>query len=61
MKNGVLSEVLREILSGEPIAPVLNEPTYVAIDRRLHKIIDTVNRCIQKNGIDNVLIDDGYS
>ena len=37
LKNGVLSEVLRDILAGDPINPVLHEPHYAAMDRRLAK------------------------
>lgn len=60
-RNGVLSEVLRDILAGDPIAPVLHEPHYIAMDRRVTKAIETVEDCIAKHGEAEVLVDDGFS
>ena len=57
----MLSEVLREILAGDPIAPVLNELHYNAMDRRVDKILEVVQGCISTYGEDEVLVDDGYS
>ncbi len=59
--NGVLSRVLRHILSKDPIAPVLSEKHLVAMDRRLVHIISVVNKCIAIHGKDHVLIKDKYS
>ena len=57
----MLSEVLRDILAGDPITPVLHEPYYAAMDRRLTKALETIQKCIAKYSEDAVLIDDGYS
>ncbi len=56
-----MSEVLREILAGDPIAPILTELHYNAMDRRIDKILEVVQGCISTYGEDEVLVDDGYS
>ncbi|CAH1780515.1 unnamed protein product [Owenia fusiformis] len=60
LQNGILSEVMREILSKDPIAPVLTEPHLMAMDRRLATIVNAVNLCIAKNG-EKVLQEDSFS
>ena len=61
LSGGVLSAVLRQILSRDPIAPVLWEPHYDALDRRLDTLIKTVDDCIAKHSESYVLIEDDFS
>ena len=48
-------------MAGDPINPVLHEPHYAAMDRRLTKALETIQNCIGKYNENEVLIDDGYS
>lgn len=41
-----LGDVMRESLSTDIIAPVLYEPHYAALDRRLGIVLQEINRCI---------------
>ncbi|NWI61979.1 FA20C kinase, partial [Todus mexicanus] len=43
-----LSDVLREALAADPLAPVLTEPHLQALDRRLGKVLALVARCLAK-------------
>ena len=62
LKGGVLSSVLRHILSHDPLAPVLIEPHYSALDRRLKAVIQTIEKCIARFGVTYVLqSDESYS
>lgn len=56
LQDGVLSTVLEEILKNDPIAPVLHYAYYFIIDRRLKKIIEQVQQCIDIYGEYYVLI-----
>lgn len=51
-----LSEIMRESLAKDPIAPVLWEPHLIALDRRVDLILKGVRDCIQKNSIEDVVI-----
>ncbi|XP_078611425.1 extracellular serine/threonine protein kinase FAM20C-like isoform X4 [Branchiostoma floridae x Branchiostoma japonicum] len=53
-----LSDVMRESMRTDPIAPILTEPHLLALDRRVGIILDTVAKCIQKKGTENVLLED---
>ncbi|XP_035695342.1 extracellular serine/threonine protein kinase FAM20C-like isoform X3 [Branchiostoma floridae] len=53
-----LSDVMRESMRTDPIAPILTEPHLLALDRRVGIILDTVAKCIQKKGAENVLLED---
>ena len=58
LKNGVLSEALKKIMEREPIAPILDEDHYPAMDRRISYILDTVEECVEKYGREDVLVKD---
>lgn len=51
-----LSELLRKATENDPVSPVLSDPHFKAIDRRLKIIINTVNKCIRDYGEKGVLI-----
>ncbi|NWZ73649.1 FA20A Pseudokinase, partial [Acrocephalus arundinaceus] len=53
-----LSDVMRESLLQDPLAPVLTEPHLLALDRRLQLILDTVGRCIDTFGEAAVVAND---
>lgn len=61
LRDGVLSTVMREILSYDPLAPIVIDPHYEAMDRRLEFILDILEDCMQKYTIDRVLVKDRYS
>ena len=58
LRGGVLSAVLRHILSRDPIAPVLWEKYYDALDRRLEQILQQVEACLSKHEPHYVLVPD---
>lgn len=54
-----LSDLLREALAADPLAPVLVEPHLQALDRRLGKVLAVVEHCLAKAAhLDDVLVDD---
>lgn len=53
-----LSEVMRESLLQDPLAPVLTEPHLLALDRRLQLVLDTVGKCIDTFGEATVVAND---
>ncbi|XP_025113161.1 glycosaminoglycan xylosylkinase-like isoform X2 [Pomacea canaliculata] len=59
LRDGVLSRVLKEVLRSDPIHPVLIDSHFLALDRRLKKVFQELDTCVQTTGLDNVLVDDG--
>ncbi|EOA96648.1 Protein FAM20A, partial [Anas platyrhynchos] len=53
-----LSDVMRESLLQDPLAPVLTEPHLLALDRRLQLILRAVRKCIDTYGEDRVVAND---
>ncbi|XP_073500348.1 extracellular serine/threonine protein kinase FAM20C-like isoform X4 [Phyllobates terribilis] len=53
-----LSDVMRESLSMDPLAPILSEPHLLALDRRLAIILHAVRECFEKQGKHRVAYDD---
>lgn len=51
----VLGGSLNELMSTDPLHPVLDPPHLDAMDRRLKTVIATVHICIDKRGISNVI------
>lgn len=54
-KNTPLSELLRKATEEDPVAPVLSDPHFRAIDRRMKIAIDTIKKCIKSHGEAGVL------
>ena len=63
-----MSTVLKESLQSDPLHPILVEAHYVAIDRRLQQILQTVRQCIHQRKVsqsgektfDEVIVDDSF-
>lgn len=64
-----LSDALKKSLARDPLDPILWEPHFVAIDRRVNIILRSVRQCIQQRkdtpntsgeSVDEVIIDDGF-
>lgn len=60
LKDGVLGQVLFNVLETEALAPLLTPQHYIAVDRRLHTVLNTINKCIRQASGDRtrVLISD---
>ncbi|KAL2297817.1 hypothetical protein Nmel_016382 [Mimus melanotis] len=54
----LLSDVMRESLLQDPLAPVLTEPHLLALDRRLQLILGAVGKCIDTFGEATVVAND---
>ncbi|XP_048473284.1 extracellular serine/threonine protein kinase FAM20C-like [Rhincodon typus] len=50
-----LSDVMRESLLSDRLEPILSEPHFTALNRRLHTILQTVRDCLQQQGEHKVL------
>ena len=61
LQEGVLTEVLRTILAKDPLAPLLAEPHYEAMDRRLIDVLRTVDHCVEDKGSIHTFVYDKYS
>ncbi|XP_022326627.2 glycosaminoglycan xylosylkinase-like [Crassostrea virginica] len=48
LQNGVLSRVLRKVLKQDPLAPILAENHYAALDRRLGMVLEKIQTCMEK-------------
>ncbi|XP_029455153.1 pseudokinase FAM20A [Rhinatrema bivittatum] len=55
-----LSDVMRESLLKDRLAPILTEPHLLALDRRLQKVLNTVKRCIEINGDKQVVVHNSF-
>ncbi|XP_005056245.1 PREDICTED: pseudokinase FAM20A isoform X1 [Ficedula albicollis] len=53
-----LSDMMRESLLQDPLAPVLTEPHLLALDRRLQLVLDAVGKCIDTFGEAAVVAND---
>ena len=61
LAGGVLSRALRELVADDPVAPLLTEPHFIAMDRRLATVLHSIDSYIRSSSVENVLISDGYS
>eukprot|EP00794_Sanderia_malayensis_P016215 gene16215-17847_t len=55
-----LSSKMRESLRFDPVYPVLTDLHILALDRRLTIALSVIENCIEKNGIQNVIIKDEF-
>lgn len=61
VRGGLLVKRLRDSMSKDPIAPILDPVWYQSLQRRLKIILDMIERCISANGADSVLVDEDDS
>lgn len=54
---GQLGRLLREILDLDELAPVLSEPHFESLDRRLKTILAAIDVCLDENGEEKVLVE----
>ncbi|XP_055941575.1 glycosaminoglycan xylosylkinase-like [Argiope bruennichi] len=54
---GHLGESLKTLLNLDQLAPVLSQPHYESLDRRLRTILATIEVCLNENGEEKVLVD----
>lgn len=54
---GHLGQSLKEILDLDQLAPVLSEPHFESLDRRLKTILATIEVCLDENGEEKVLVE----
>ncbi|XP_054715736.1 extracellular serine/threonine protein CG31145-like isoform X2 [Uloborus diversus] len=55
-----LSDLMRESMANDPVAPVLTEAHLQALDRRVGIILEAVRKCLRVNRPDLVFLDDMY-
>lgn len=53
-----LSDIMRESMAKDPVAPVLIEPHLKALDRRVGKVLEVIRLCLASNSPDLVFLDD---
>ena len=54
------SLLLNESLKSDPLYPILTDGHLKAVDRRLHKILIQISKCVDQFNIPQVIVDDGY-
>jgi len=52
---------MRHVTADEPLAPLLADPHFKAMDRRLAIILHTVDDFIRDSSVEAVLVSDGFS
>ncbi|KAK3759718.1 hypothetical protein RRG08_064439 [Elysia crispata] len=57
LQEGVLSRVLVSVLEQDPIAPILTQKHLSALDRRLGTVLDQVGACVDRVGINAIMVD----
>ena len=57
LRKGVLSRVMKAVLSADPLRPVLTDRHLMALDRRLEHVLYEIHKCVGILGADRVLSD----
>lgn len=55
---GRLTSRFRQVLSQDPLAPILDGVWFPALERRLKSIFQMLDRCVDANGFDKVFVSD---
>jgi len=58
LTKGVLSQVLAELLSHDPIQTIIHPSYYTAIERRLQHVIVTIHKCAGQQDVNQILVGD---
>jgi len=61
LTDGVLSRIMRQVTANDPVAPLLADPYFKAMDRRLAIVLHTIDDFVRESSVDAVLISDGFS
>lgn len=61
LTDGALSRIMRQVTAEDPIAPLLAEPHFKAMDRRLAIVLHSVDDFVRESSIEAVLVSDGFS
>jgi len=57
LRNGLLTKLLENAMKNEPISPVLHKSHFLAIERRMPIILQTIQNCVDKLGKENVIME----
>lgn len=57
LQNGLLTKLLQNAMKNEPISPVLDQSHFLAIERRMPIILQTIQNCVDKLGKENVIME----
>ena len=55
LSKGVLSRVMKAVLSADPLSPVLTDRHLNALDRRVEHVLYEIKKCIIEHDSDSVL------
>ena len=55
--KGVLSRVMKAVLSADPLSPVLTDRHLLALDRRLEHVLYEIHKCVRIHGASVALSD----
>ena len=61
LTDGALSRIMRQVTADDPISPLIAEPHFKALDRRLAIVLHTIDDFVRESSIDAVLVSDGFS
>ena len=57
LAKGVLSRVMKAVLSADPLSPVLTDRHLIALDRRLEHVLYEIYKCVRIHGASVALSD----
>lgn len=61
LTDGALGRIMRQVTADEPVAPLLAEPHFKAMDRRLAIVLHTIDDFVRDSSMEAVLVSDGFS
>jgi len=61
LTDGALSRIMRQVTADDPIAPLLAEPHFKAMDRRLAIVLHAIDDFVRESSMEAVLVTDGFS
>ena len=61
LTDNALGRIMQKVTADDPIAPLLAEPHFKAMDRRLAIVLHTVDDFVRDSSVDAVIVSDGFS
>jgi len=61
LTDGALGRIMRQVTADDPVAPLLAEPHFKAMDRRLAIVLHAIDDFVRASSIKDVLVSDGFS